>query len=115
MTDQPARPRLLTPEQIQAAADRIAAALHPKKIILFGSYARGDATEHSDLDLMVVEPETVKNEYKAMIVGRDAVGSMGLGVDVLVYDQETFDHRAEWCSSPIHWARVEGKVLYEQP
>lgn len=104
---------MLTDADIKAAADRIVAALHPKKVILFGSYARGDANEHSDLDLMVIEPETVKNEYEAMILGRRAVGRMGIGVDVIVYDQGTFEHEANWCSSPVHWARQEGKVLYE--
>jgi predicted nucleotidyltransferase len=103
---------MLTPDEIQAAADRIAAALKPKKIILFGSYARGDANEHSDLDLMVIEPTSL-DEWDATILGRRAVGRMGIGVDVLVYDQETFEHRKDWCSSPIHWAREEGKVLYE--
>ncbi len=104
---------MLTDQQIQEAANRIAIALKPKKIILFGSYARGDATEDSDLDLMVIEPTTVKNELQSMIIGQDAVGFMGMGVDVLVYDEQTFEHRKNWYSSPIHWANAEGKVLYE--
>ena len=105
---------MLTETQIQEAANRIALALKPKKIILFGSYARGDATENSDLDLMVIEPTTTKSEWDSMIKGRDAVGYMGTGVDVLVYDERTFEHRKDWCSSPIHCARLEGKVLYDQ-
>jgi len=105
---------MLSQADIQAAADRIAAALHPKKIILFGSYARGDANEHSDLDLMVIEP-AITDEYQAMTLGRRAVGNIETGVDVLVYDQETFKDRADWCSSPIHWAIKEGKVLYDNP
>ncbi len=49
---------MLTPEAIQAAAERLAAAASsPARIILFGSYGRGDANEDSDLDLMVVEKE----------------------------------------------------------
>lgn len=106
---------MLTEAQIKAAADRIVSALKPKKVILFGSYARGDATEHSDLDLMVVEPTTGKNEFDSTIIGRDAVGVMGTGVDVLVYDGKTFEGRKDWCSSPVHWARLEGKILYEEP
>lgn len=103
---------MLNEAQIQAAANRIAEALNPEKIILFGSYARGTATEHSDLDLMVIVPEGM--EWNAMTKGRSAVGQMGVGVDILAFDKETFDHRANWCSSPIHWAQVEGKVLYEK-
>lgn len=73
---------MLTDQQIQEAANRIVAALKPKKVILFGSYARGDATEHSDLDLMVIEPMNTNNEWDSMILGRRAVGTMGTGVDV---------------------------------
>lgn len=47
---------MLTESTIREAAQRMAAvARAPIRIILFGSYARGDADEGSDLDLMVVE------------------------------------------------------------
>jgi predicted nucleotidyltransferase len=46
-------------EKIQQAVERLVAAANPSKVILFGSYARGDATENSDLDLMVIEQEVV--------------------------------------------------------
>ena len=49
---------MLTEQAIKDAVRRVVAAAHdPLKVILFGSYARGNATETSDLDLMVVERE----------------------------------------------------------
>ena len=43
-------------ETIRAAALRLAAAAgSPSRVIVFGSYGRGTASENSDLDLMVVE------------------------------------------------------------
>ena len=49
---------MLPPDQVNRAAQRLAAAASsPATIIVFGSYARGDATEASDLDLLVVEDE----------------------------------------------------------
>src|SRR6185312_15173381 len=103
---------MLTPADIQAAADRIAAALHPKKIILFGSYARGDANEHSDLDLMVIDAEA-DNIFDASVLGRRAVGKIGIGVDVVAFDEVTVEEQPEWESSLIHWALKEGKLLYD--
>ena len=105
---------MLTETQIQEAANRIALALKPKKIILFGSYARGDATENSDLDLMVIAPENYTKRRDMMIKGRDAVGIMGVGVDVLVYSYEDYAEKNTWCSNPAYWAAIEGKVLYAQ-
>jgi len=42
-------------------------AAHPKRIILFGSPARGDAAPHSDFDIMVVEekPPTDSRRWSA--------------------------------------------------
>jgi len=49
---------MLSQTTIEAAAQRIAAAAHaPLKVILFGSYARGEADAGSDLDFLVVEQE----------------------------------------------------------
>jgi predicted nucleotidyltransferase len=41
---------------IQAFAERVAAEFHPERIILFGSYARGEATPDSDVDMLVIMP-----------------------------------------------------------
>ena len=41
---------------IQVFAERVAAEFHPERIILFGSYARDEATPDSDVDLLVVMP-----------------------------------------------------------
>jgi len=104
---------MLPHQTIQAAVDRIVAAADPSKVILFGSYARGEATEDSDLDLMVVEPE-VANRAKEMARLRRAVGKFNIGVDVLVYSEAEFEERKNWLSSVVYWAQQEGKVLYER-
>ena len=41
---------MISEQTIQQAVARLVVAANPSKIILFGSYARGDATEDSDLD-----------------------------------------------------------------
>ncbi len=103
---------MLTEAQIQEAVNRIVAALKPKKVILFGSYARGDATENSDLDFIVIEPENYTNRMAASIKGYDAVQYLDIPVDVLVYSDENFTKKSNWCSNPAYWAAREGKILY---
>jgi predicted nucleotidyltransferase len=97
---------------IQEAVKRIVAAAQPSRVILFGSYGRDDADPGSDLDLMVVKPE-LSDKYTEMICLREAVGSIGVGVDVLVYSEAEIEERRDWCTSPVYWALREGTTLYE--
>ncbi len=104
---------MLQTEGIQQAIDRVVAiANQPSKVILFGSYARGDAGEYSDLDLMVVEP-VVADRAQEMLRLQEAVGWIGVDVDVLVYSEAEFEQRRNWCTTPVYWALREGKVVYE--
>ncbi len=105
---------MLNDKQIQDAVQRLAAvAREPLSIILFGSYARGEANDGSDLDLMVVERET-PDVGEEMIRLQDELRDLDVGVDLLVYSQADFDQRRDWCSTPVYWAVREGRVLYEQ-
>ena len=51
--------------------ERLVAAAQPKQIILFGSYARGDADDHGDIDLLVVE-RIVDDRYESGRVNDDS-------------------------------------------
>jgi uncharacterized protein len=104
---------MLTPKIIEDAVQRVVkAAVNPLQVILFGSYGRGDATKDSDLDLLVVEKET-PNHGEEMIRLKDAIGTLDVGVDLLVYSEADFELRKDWCTTPVYWAIREGKVLYD--
>ena len=47
---------MIPPGSIEHLADEIARRFHPRRIVLFGSYATGTATEDSDVDLLIVMP-----------------------------------------------------------
>lgn len=97
---------------LRQVTDRIVSAARPSRVILFGSYARGDADAGSDIDLMVIEPD-VRNRHEEMVRLRQAVGHVGMGVDVLVYSEAEYERRSQVPGTVLYWARKEGRALYE--
>lgn len=85
---------------------------HPKKIILFGSHARQDAREDSDIDILVIESE-VKDRITEMVRLNRTLSPLRIPVDLLVVSQEMFDYWAETPGNVYYRAKREGKVIYE--
>lgn len=80
------------------------------KVILFGSYARGEETPDSDLDFLVIEPE-VEDHFAESIRLAKLVGELGVPADVVVASE---DHVREWgdlSGTMIHDALAEGKAV----
>lgn len=101
-------------EQAIVDAGRIlaAAARPPARVILFGSWARGEAGPDSDLDFLVVERE-VPSKLDEMVRLRAALPPMGVPVDVLVFSQEQADAWGQVPGTVVHAAMSEGQVLTE--
>jgi uncharacterized protein len=104
----------MIPEQtIQEAIRRLVAAAQPRKIILFGSYARGNARDQSDLDFMVIESE-VPDRHKEMLRLHDVLRSLHIPVDVLVVSEANFNYWADTPNTVYFEANEEGLVCYEE-
>jgi predicted nucleotidyltransferase len=98
---------------IQKAVELLKKAANPVKIILFGSYARGDVNEASDLDFLVIEKELTARRME-MVRLSDVLRPLRIPVDVLVASEKVFN---EWADTPgtiLYEAAREGKVLYEK-
>jgi predicted nucleotidyltransferase len=101
-------------EQVIADAGRrlAEAARSPARVVLFGSWARGDARPGSDLDFLVIERE-VGSKVDEMVRLRDALPPLGVPVDVLVVSQQHVDDWAHVRGTMVHAALSEGRVLAE--
>lgn len=111
-----ARSRALTPEQRSRIARRAAKARWSRhkagvlqiseiralvkkalgnldaKAFLFGSYARGEATPQSDIDILVIKKEPVENWLRETAALRRLM-HFGKGLDLVVEDEVSF---AQW-------------------
>lgn len=101
----------MTPSKLQPAVQTLVEAANPVRIILFGSHARGDARDDSDVDLLVIE-ERVEDRAKEMVRLRRALRPLRIPVDVLVYSTADVARWGDQPGSALYWALREGRVVY---
>lgn len=95
---------------IGEAARRIAAAAPDAQVILFGTYARGEAREDSDRDLLVIEP-AVDDAPREEVRLRRTLRGLGLFADVVVVSTTDAERLRSDPSSLVGVALAEGRVL----
>lgn len=93
---------------IQALAQ---AAPQAAQIVLFGSHARGDANEDSDLDFLVIE-DVVENRAREMVRLRRALRPLRLPADVLVYSRDEVNRWGGQPGTALYWALHEGRIVH---
>ena len=99
-------------DTIKRLTEILVHAAKPRYVILFGSQARGDAAEESDVDIMVVE-ESLTNRVDEMVRLNRLLRSLDVAVDLLVVSAEKFDYWRDTPGNVYFEAAAEGKVLYE--
>lgn len=91
---------------------RLAEGLHPERIYLFGSMARGEEGEDSDYDVMVVvsDPAEPLRDLERRAYG--LLWDVPVPVDVLVWARDDFDRRLTVVASLPATILREGRLLY---
>jgi len=102
---------MITPQQIATAVSTLVAAANPERVILFGSHARGEQHEDSDLDLLIIERQ-VADRAGEMVRLRRALRPLRIPVDLLVYSSEDVERWGGQPGTALYWALREGKPLY---
>jgi uncharacterized protein len=98
---------------IRQAVERIAARFQPHKIILFGSWARGQGGPDSDADLLIVMP--VNGSKRQQAVQMDlALEGIPIPIDLIVVTPDEIEKYGDMTGTIIREAMCEGKVLYER-
>ena len=104
----------ITSDLIDYIVEKIVREIQPEKIILYGSYARGDYHKDSDLDLFIIKD----GEESSRIIRRKVDGLLtprrfAADIRVRTPEEVEWNFRAE---NPFYLYQIfgQGKVLYER-
>lgn len=84
---------------------------HPRKIILFGSYARGNPRPESDVDLLVVMETKLKSVHQEIEICKSLDYEFGL--DLLVYTPDLLSDRKALGDSFLREIVRDGELVHE--
>ena len=96
---------------IESLVQSIVEAVHPLKIILFGSYARGKTSPDSDIDVLVVMPNGVHCRHTAQQLYRQIKG-LGVPFDILVVTPRNLEKHKDNIGLIYQAILKEGKEIY---
>jgi uncharacterized protein len=106
----------VTEKLIQEMADLIVREVKPRKIILFGSHARGTSRADSDLDFIVVEDgpfDAQRSRRAEMTRLGNIMFDYFIPIDFLVFTPQEIDEWKDVKNHVIAHALREGRILYE--
>jgi predicted nucleotidyltransferase len=115
MSTLPEVPWAVTAVKVEAVVQRLIEVARPRKIILFGSYVRGQVHRDSDLDVLVVTDDGVENPRVESVRLRDAVDDIDMPMDILVVPESQFNALRNTPGLIYREACEQGKLAYEQP
>ena len=105
--------KMINEHIVQSMTERIANAFSPEKIIVFGSWARNEATKDSDIDFLVITHYKGSKRDIQVAIRRELKG-FGIPKDVIVASKEDIEQKKDLPGYIYGTALREGKVVYER-
>ncbi len=102
---------MVTERDILELSDQIVIEFSPKRIILFGSYARNEATEDSDVDLLIIMNFSGSSFKKSVEILNSIKPK--IPIDLIAKDETDFSDRLKSRDPFVLEIVNQGKVLYE--
>jgi len=100
-----------TAADIQKIVHAIVEEVHPRRVILFGSAARGEARKSSDIDLLVVVSDGSHRRKTARRLYQ-AVSGAGVPFDLVIATEGDLARYGDRIGLVYRTALAEGRVLY---
>jgi len=104
--------RTLDETLLKTIAARLVAEFHPEEILLFGSHARGEAGEHSDLDILVIVSSSGERPTERASRAYRCLRGVMVPMDILVKTREEVERFRGVRASLVHRILERGKRVY---
>lgn len=105
---------MINNKAIQAITNIIISEIDPLRVYLIGSYAREEATEDSDVDLLIVSKrEDIPKFGRATSIRTKLLGVAGVALDISIFTPSEIEERKKRKFSFINKALKSAKILYE--
>ncbi len=104
-----------TQEKVDLAVKAAIEVAQPSRVILFGSWARGEARWDSDLDLAVLLPDSELSNLTAIRRDlRHRLDEVPMTIDLVLTTEGTVDQFRDSINSIYYRILKDGKIAYEQ-
>ena len=103
----------VTAEKVDGAVRRIIEVSRPLKLILFGSYVRGETGINSDLDVLVIARNDIESPRKESVRIRRALRGISMPMDILVVPEKEWRLLKHQPGLIYREGQMNGKVVYE--
>ena len=101
----------LSENQIRDIVEIIVKGYKPDKIILFGSYAKGNPHDYSDLDFLIIK-KTKERYIKRPMDVMELFDPYPHAMDIFVYTPKEFEKSKKKNGTLAHIVNREGKLMY---
>ena len=102
---------MIEEQEIRRVATRLGKAADALQVILFGSHARGEAKEHSDVDLMIIAESDLPRFKRSRELYKQ-LRPYPFGMDLVVYTPQEIERGKKTPVSFVSAVLREGKTLY---
>lgn len=97
---------------LSEATRRLVDQFHPRKVILFGSQARGTSDQRSDVDLLIICDAI--GDRRALILAMDrCLAGLPIARDILVLTPQEYERDRHIPGTVARPASQEGRILYD--
>ena len=103
-----------TPEKVDLAVKKAVEVAQPSRVFIFGSWARGEANDSSDLDLAIFLDDDRKTEIGELRKRiRSGLGDLRMSIDLIIATEGYVKEFLSSVNSVYYQIVNEGKLVYD--